>query len=149
MPSLPALLPAFLSHLPKLTKQPASLVSKNNACFVSKNPWYVPANGSRNSAFPPCPTKPTHPAHTHTHYMALFLSLYPTSSLLYMLHYMLRFRIELNCTQQKTSCKVLESRAKKWPGMNRVRVWVAWVMRVTQAMAQISEVIGQGWGVGR
>lgn len=39
------------------TQEPPGLVSKNNVFFVSKNPWYVLAGNSKNSAFPPCPSK--------------------------------------------------------------------------------------------
>merc|ERR1712035_261628 len=46
-------------------------VSKNNVRFVSKNPWYVLAIAQRIQHFPPCPTKPTHPALLNTHTQTL------------------------------------------------------------------------------
>ncbi len=85
----------LLCLLPALKQQPPGLVSKNNVRFVSKNPWYVLATGSKNSAFPPCPTKHTHTlAHRDSIAISLcfplslffppsisYLSLYPFLSL--------------------------------------------------------------------
>lgn len=59
-------------------KEPPGLVSKNNVFFVSKNPWYVLAGNSKNSAFSPCPPKPNFTPTAH-----YFSSLHPSHSLLF------------------------------------------------------------------
>lgn len=75
----------LLCLLPALKQQaPPRLVSKNNVRFVSRNPWYVLATRSKNSAFSPCPTKPAHPPQTHTHTLAKLLLSAPLS--LFILH---------------------------------------------------------------
>lgn len=60
--------------LPTALKSPPGLVSKNNVFFVSKNPWYVLAGNSKNSAFPPCPSKPNFTPTAHYFFLCTPLS---------------------------------------------------------------------------
>ncbi len=74
-----------------LKMQPPGLVSKNNVRFVSKNPWYVLATSSKNSAFSPVVLSKTDSpcthlrAHTRTHCKAVSLCS-PLSCLSFVCH---------------------------------------------------------------
>lgn len=63
-----------LAHCNQQEPPLSSPVSKNNVFFVSKNPWYVLAHNSKNSAFSPCPPKPSFAPTAHFVFLCTPLS---------------------------------------------------------------------------